>query len=274
MNAIQNFAFEESLVRIVDHSGDTWFVGKDICGALDIRNHKDALGRLDEDERAEVGIADPSGTKYATIISEAGVYRLVFTSRKEQAERFKRWLAHEVLPQIRRTGSYAGAAARESLPDLDNSAVSVWRTKIDLVREARIQFGAARARLLWEELGLPAVPQLPPDDEPERCLAHLLDHQVEGVTIGEFIDAAIKGDEAIAAALAQKGIRIGEGVFIIANSHPFIRRLYKGTRWKDAYRFLRRVPGAAEAKVMKFGRHITSRGIELPGHLAEPDMVH
>jgi prophage antirepressor-like protein len=84
MNPIQNFAFEEHLVRVVDREGEPWFVGKDVCIALGIRNHKDALGRLDEDERAEVGIADPSGTKHATAVSEPGVYRLTFSSRKPE----------------------------------------------------------------------------------------------------------------------------------------------------------------------------------------------
>lgn len=269
MNAIQNFAFEEHLVRVIERAGEPWFVANDICRALELSNPRKAVADLDEDEK-DVTISDTlGGSQQVNIISEPGVYRLVFRSRKPEAERFKRWLAHEVIPQIRKTGSYNGGGAQAALPDLDNTSIAVWRTKLDLVREARIQFGAARAKLLWHELGLPEVPQLPADEEPQRCLAHLLGWAVEGVTMGEFIHAAVKGDQEVAEALAQKGIRLCDGGFVVANSHPFIRRLYRATRWKDHYRFLRRIAGAQEAKVMKYGRNITSRGVELPEWLVD-----
>jgi prophage antirepressor-like protein len=103
------FPFEGSqLVRaIVDGDGEPWFVGADICRVLGLGNPNQALTRLDDDERSTLIIEDGAlGGPARIIISEAGVYRLVFTSRKESAERFKRWLAHDVLPIIRKTGRY------------------------------------------------------------------------------------------------------------------------------------------------------------------------
>lgn len=117
--ALIPFAYDDYLVRSVLREGEPWFIARDVCAALEIGNSRDAIARLDDDERADVAIADTSsnGTtqnRSFSIISEPGVYRLVFTSRKKEAERFKRWLAHEVLPALRRTGSYAMPGASVS----------------------------------------------------------------------------------------------------------------------------------------------------------------
>jgi prophage antirepressor-like protein len=104
---IQVFDFEDCAVRTVTGpDGNWWFVGADVCRALTIGNSRDALSRLDEDEKG-VGITDTlGGRQQMTIISEPGLYRLIFTSRVDAAERFKRWLAHDVLPALRKTGRY------------------------------------------------------------------------------------------------------------------------------------------------------------------------
>lgn len=60
MNAVVPFDFESSPVRVVDRNGQPWFVAADVCASLDIANHRDALARLDADERASVGL-EPGG---------------------------------------------------------------------------------------------------------------------------------------------------------------------------------------------------------------------
>jgi len=106
---LQTFHFEGTPIRDVLIDDQPWWVGKDVCAALGIENHVDALGSLPEDEKDGVAITDPIGrSQTATCINEPGLYRLIFRSRKPEAERFKRWVLHEVLPEIRRTGSYAG----------------------------------------------------------------------------------------------------------------------------------------------------------------------
>lgn len=100
--------FDEFPIDVVtDEDGAPWFVGRQVCKVLGIRNSKDALGRLDDDERRGVGIADLIGrVQEQTTINEPGIYSLILRSRKPEAKRFKRWVTHEVLPQIRRTGSF------------------------------------------------------------------------------------------------------------------------------------------------------------------------
>lgn len=63
------------------------------------------------------------------------------------------------------------------------------------------------------------------------------------------------------------------GVFTVANAHPAILRCYRGTRWRQPYRFLRRLEGAAEAKPMRYGRGIVSRGVELPAFYADDETL-
>ncbi|ATC26515.1 BRO-N domain-containing protein [Caulobacter vibrioides] len=96
--------------RTINRDGEPWFVLTDVCKALEILNPRDAAGRLDADEKDAVGIADAMGrTQQQTIINESGLYSLILTSRKEGSKRFKKWVTSEVLPSIRKTGSYGRA---------------------------------------------------------------------------------------------------------------------------------------------------------------------
>jgi len=110
------FDFDEQSVRATTIDGEPWFVGKDVCRCLGLENSSQALSRLDEDERKGVIISDPLGKnpQQTICVNEPGVYNLVFTSRTEAATKFKRWLAHEVLPALRRTGSYNTAESAGS----------------------------------------------------------------------------------------------------------------------------------------------------------------
>ncbi len=148
MNAIATFDFEDAPVRTVEIDGEPWFIGKDVCRCLGIANHNDALSRLAEDERKNgVGTTDPvREDKLVVAVNEPGVYRLIFESRKPEAERFRRWVFHNVLPAIRRTGRYATDWDWEEIGE-----------KLRLVKEARLAHGRKAARDLWAQLGLPAV---------------------------------------------------------------------------------------------------------------------
>lgn len=94
-------------VRTVMRDGEPWFVAADVCKALDVQNHKDAIKRLDDDERTGVDLTDPHGRVQNTnIVNEPGLYSLVLGSRKPEARAFKRWITHEVIPAIRKHGGY------------------------------------------------------------------------------------------------------------------------------------------------------------------------
>ena len=109
------FDFEGCPVRVVtDSQGDPWFVAADVLATIGL--DRKALERLDEDEKGVSSIHTPGGGQEMTTVNEPGLYTLVLGSRKAEAKRFKRWVTHEVLPSIRKTGSYAVPGALASLP--------------------------------------------------------------------------------------------------------------------------------------------------------------
>lgn len=108
------FDFEGSQVRVVtDARGEPWFVAADVLSTISL--DRKALERLDDDEKGVNSIHTPGGTQEMTTVNEPGLYALVLGSRKAEAKRFKRWVTHEVLPAIRKTGSYA-VPAMAALP--------------------------------------------------------------------------------------------------------------------------------------------------------------
>jgi prophage antirepressor-like protein len=118
MNSLVPFNFGDQPIRLEDREGEPWFVLSDVCRVLDIANVGNAAARLDDDERDDIALADAIGrTQNVVAVNESGLYRLILRSRKESAKRFSKWLTSEVLPSIRRTGGYGGAAAALDLMD-------------------------------------------------------------------------------------------------------------------------------------------------------------
>lgn len=109
------FDFEGRPIRVVtDSQGEPWFVAADVLATIGL--DRKALERLDEDEKGVSSIHTPGGGQEMTTVNEPGLYTLVLGSRKAEAKRFKRWVTHEVLPSIRKTGSYVVPGALASLP--------------------------------------------------------------------------------------------------------------------------------------------------------------
>ena len=98
------FNFRSQELRTVEHDNQPWFVAIDVCNILEIKNPSDALKRLEDDERARFNLGRQGE---ANIINESGLYELIFASRKPEAKVFKKWVKQEVLPSIRKTGSYS-----------------------------------------------------------------------------------------------------------------------------------------------------------------------
>lgn len=108
-NEIQRFDFKGSALRtLTDEAGEPWFVAKDVCDILELHNVTEALRPLDDDEKSNFRNSEvaQNGGRAPIIISEPGLYKLIMRSRKPEAKEFQRWVTHEVLPQIRKTGGY------------------------------------------------------------------------------------------------------------------------------------------------------------------------
>lgn len=169
MSQLIPFDFEDQLVRVVMIESEPWFVAADLCRVLGIKNVSDALARLDEDEKT-VASADVlgmtlgsnegqrGGARMFSLVSEPGTYRLIFQSRKPAAQRLMRFLAHEVLPQLRRTGRFEMPGRSEPLGSAFGAVpLAEITAKLDMVRETRHIAGPAAALRQWHVLGLPPI---------------------------------------------------------------------------------------------------------------------
>lgn len=109
MSLPQVFTYSNRDIRTIVVDGDPFWVAADICETLGIRNSRSSIALLDEDEKGVHTVDTPSGQQEMTIVNEPGLYTLILKSRKPEAKQFKRWITHEVLPEIRKTGKYGGA---------------------------------------------------------------------------------------------------------------------------------------------------------------------
>jgi len=106
---MQVFQYEdESDFRAIDRNGEPWFVLSEVCDRLGIAQVASAARNLDSDEKGVLTVHTLGGDQKKTVINESGLYSLILSSRKPGAKRFKKWITSEVLPSIRKTGSYGG----------------------------------------------------------------------------------------------------------------------------------------------------------------------
>lgn len=171
-NSVRPFVFEGlSTVRVVIEDGKPLFAARDICDVLGLvwkgSDSTGPLGALDEDEKGVRTLDTPGGPQHVAIVTESGLYAMVFRSRKEKAKRFRRWVTEEVLPAIRRTGSYAAAPAPQEgeviPPGADGRRFPEWtaedmRSRKGIVDMYRMTFGGAAAQWIMPQLGFPVPP--------------------------------------------------------------------------------------------------------------------
>ena len=120
---MKQFKFQEHDIRVIDKDGKPWFVAKDICATLGIKNNRQAIKKLDPLDISSVIISDgTSGNPLKTIINESAMYELVLSSRKKNALDFKRWITREVIPAINDHGGYLTPEKAEDIISDPNTA--------------------------------------------------------------------------------------------------------------------------------------------------------
>lgn len=107
MNELKVFNYQDNEVRTVEINGEPWFVLKDVCAVLGIGNSRMVFDRLDSDEKGVSQIDTPGGLQNVNIVNESGLYNVLLRSDKPEAKPLRKWVTSEVLPSIRKTGSYA-----------------------------------------------------------------------------------------------------------------------------------------------------------------------
>lgn len=139
MNNLQIFENERfGRVRTIEQNGEPWFIARDVCECLSIGKYRDAVSRLEEDERGSVEMDTPGGRQSLSAVNEYGLYSLVLSSRKPEAKEFKRWITHEVIPAIRKTGGYISGAEEMSDEEIMAKALLIGKRTIEQ-QQLRIQ---------------------------------------------------------------------------------------------------------------------------------------
>jgi anti-repressor protein len=165
VSAVELFTYPETgqPIRTVALHGEPWFVAKDACDVLGISKHRDAVAGLDPDERASTAVDTLGGRQAMSVVSEPGLYALMMISRSPKARQFQRWVHHDVLPSIRKTGGYAVAApVKRELSKLEVLEMALESERRALAAEARnaeLEPKAAQADHFREADGLFAIAQ-------------------------------------------------------------------------------------------------------------------
>ncbi|MEC1552588.1 phage antirepressor [Bacillus haynesii] len=155
MNELQKvFNYQDQQVRTVVKDGEPWFVAKDVCDVLEIGNPSQALSRLDEDEKNTVILNEGIGNPNKTIVNEPGLYSLILGSRKPEAKQFKRWITHEVIPTIRKTGGYVAnddLFIQTYLPQADEQTKQLFKVTLHTMKEQSKQIETMKPKALFAD---------------------------------------------------------------------------------------------------------------------------
>lgn len=149
MNDLQIFIYSGAQLRTIQQPDGLWWVLRDVCQVLGLSTPARVAERLDDDEKGVSLIHTPGGKQEMTIINEPGLYSVILRSDKPEAKAFKRWVVHEVLPSIRKNGSYGmNTEALQELAEI-NRQLEQYRQRYESVDEevaqARKQLTLARA---------------------------------------------------------------------------------------------------------------------------------
>lgn len=133
-------------VRIILQDNEPWFVAKDICECLAISKHRDAISRLDTDERGSLKVDTLGGKQEMATVNEYGLYNLVLSSRKPEAKEFKRWITHDVLPTLRKTGSYS-----MNIPQTLPEALRAYADEVEQHNKTKALVEAQRPKVIFAD---------------------------------------------------------------------------------------------------------------------------
>lgn len=149
------FNYQDQQVRTVVKDGEPWFVAKDVCDVLGITDARKSVNLLDEDERNSIPITDSLGRNQETfIINEPGLYSLILRSRKPEAKQFKRWITHEVIPTIRKTGGYVAnddLFIQTYLPQADEQTKQLFKVTLHTMKEQSKQIETMKPKALFAD---------------------------------------------------------------------------------------------------------------------------
>ncbi|QUS57381.1 Bro-N domain-containing protein [Pseudovibrio brasiliensis] len=261
MSALTIFDFEDHSLRTLSVEGLFWFIAKDVCTVLDIKNSRDAVAKLDSDDVRVVSTDTNAGKRQTTAVNESGLYSLIFNSRKPAAKKFKKWVTAEVLPALRQSGTYSMGPTPQKQEDAKQVLlVNEMNARANLLKEARYIYGREAAMALWDRLGLPEIAGEGVNevagtaaDDPEGCLTHLINF-----TCGKNLSVRIAlafalADDIGARRMEQLGIKLRPQAYpdgvAIAYDHDYLWEVFRLTQWHGNWKLaLQKLVGAHQSQ--------------------------
>ena len=199
-------------VRTVLKDGEPWFAATDVCKALEISNPSQALTRLEEDEKMTTLISNESaatGKSSLAFVNEPGLYVLVLGSRKPEAKAFRRWITHEVVPAIRKTGGYIAGEENMTDDELVAKALIITTEKLKQ-REARIAALSAQIE----------------EDQPYTRFGKSISASDAAILLGDFAKVAANSGVPIGRNRLFKWLR--DNKYLMPDNKPYQRYVDQG----------------------------------------------
>lgn len=170
MKELQVFNYNQKQVRTAQINGETWFVLKDVCDILGLTDTNKIAARLESDELTRIKFVSGGQTREMLCINESGLYNVILRSDKPEAKPFRKWVTSEVLPSIRKTGSY------QTQP-MTTAQMFAMQAKVNLEQEQRLAALESRAerneQTMQKTLDIFSAPAVSPDDWTEA-----MNHQI------------------------------------------------------------------------------------------------
>lgn len=141
-NTLERFSFNDQEIRVVERNNNVWFIANDICKIIGITNTSRAISRLKPYEKDIITGNTLGGLQEMLIVSEPGLYRLIITSRKPEAEAFQDWICQKVIPSIRKTGihSISKASYGEALVNQAQAILELERKQLEATLKSEEAF--------------------------------------------------------------------------------------------------------------------------------------
>ncbi|UVK63463.1 antirepressor [Mycobacterium phage Aegeus] len=252
---LSTFSYGDLPVRVVDVDGEPWWVAMDVCAALGIGVTHVALRALDDDEKGRCTVPTPGGDQQISAINEPGLYSLILRSRKPGAKAFRRWITHEVLPTIRKTGGAyiePGSRAEAELSDPD-TMLEKFDELLSIAKAERAKAVAANARNIELEAKVA-------EDAPKVVAYEQFMDSDGNYSIGAAGKILGVGQVRLFQMLRDKGILIAHGGMRNAPyekyRHHFkvvVRSYSRGSRGRENYRVTTVRPSGLEFIAKKTG---------------------
>ena len=198
--SIQVFNYNNKQIRTIEKNGEIWFVAKDVCDVLELSDVNMSVSRLDDDEKLVQKLFVSGQNRDVITISEPGLYGLILRSNKPEAKSFSRWVKHEVLPTIRKTGSYGEkslSVANEIIPMTERilSAAGIKGNQLALAldRTAKHYTGVSLLELSGFQLEAPVKEQALNPTQIGELIGGLKAKQVNEILAGMGFQHKISG---------------------------------------------------------------------------------